>query len=185
MKINDIFVLVPAIIIPIISIFAPAGEINSPYRQDRTAEVAMLEINSSNDGVKVPDLLDCRLMVGKSAEENGIPENVIDKSLPHLAKTYADGEIFGKEDYGIVYFSGENASAVTSVWIHIKQTDFDECRELLSALYGEPYSVGEHPYVISNGGAVSWADFRDGGIRIRLSSASEREYSEIEFSLFE
>ncbi len=145
----------------------------------------MLPVNETNDGILIDDILDCKDMLGMTAEEAGIPETVIDtKSFP-VPKTYADGKIFGKKDYGVIYFSKNDSGEpdiVDSVWIHIKEMGFEQCREELVKLYGQPHDEGESPYVEADGGAVMWAEFRDGDTVIRLSNASERDYSELEIS---
>ena len=142
----------------------------------------MFPVNDSKDGVVIDDILECRHFIGKTAEEAGIQEYLIRKESYGLPQTYADGQIFGLKDYGIIYFSKDyegNTGPVESLWIHIKETGFEECREALQKLFGDPVSEGEEPYVEANGGAVMWADFRDDEYEIRLSSASEREYCEI------
>ncbi len=145
----------------------------------------MLPVNETNDGVLIEDILDCRDMLGKKPEEAGIPVTVIDtKSFP-VPKTYADGNIFGLKDYGVIYFSRDDAGEpdqADSIWIHIKGVGFEQCREELEKLYGKPFDEGETPYVEADGGAVMWAKFRDGDAVLRLSNASERDYSEIEIT---
>ncbi len=146
----------------------------------------MLSVNESKDGILIDDILECRHYIGKTCEEVGIPGSVIRKESYGLPQTYADGKIFGIKDYGIIYFSKDsegNIGPAESMWIHVKGIGFEECREELRKLFGEPVSEGEEPYVEVNGGAVMWADFRDGGFEIRLSNASEREYCEISISL--
>ena len=143
-----------------------------------------LPVNDTKDGVIIDDLIGCGSLLGLTADEAGIPRAVIDDSSGTIIKTYADGNIFGVKDYAVIYFergTDNDDHIISSIWIHIKGVGFDKCKEELSALYGEPYSQGEEPYVEANGGAVMWADFRDGDTLIRLSNASEREYDEIEF----
>ncbi|MBR2742148.1 MAG: hypothetical protein IKD89_01000 [Clostridia bacterium] len=164
------------------------GAKNEP--KNDTADAASIEsaegglpVNETNDGVNIDDLLDCAGFLGLTPQEAGIPNAVIDDSSGVIIKTYADGGIFGVKDYAVIYFArgadGEELR-VESVWIHVKGVGFDKCRGELAAKYGEPLFEGEEPYVEANGGAVMWAEFRDGDTVIRLSNASEREYDEIE-----
>ena len=143
----------------------------------------MFPVNETNDGILTDDILDCKDMLGMSAKEAGIPGTVIDtKSFP-VPKTYVDGKIFDTKDYGVIYFSKNDSGEpdkVDSIWIHIKGMGFDQCFEELKKLYGQPPDEGETPYVEADGGAVMWAEFQDGDTVIRLSNASERDYSEIE-----
>lgn len=146
----------------------------------------MLPINETKDGIVIDDILECRHFIGKTAEEAGIPDDVIKKESYGLPQVYADGQIFGSKDYGIVYFAKDsdgNTGAIDSLWIHVKETGFEKCQEELQKLFGDPVSEGEEPYVEANGGAVMWADFIDGEYDIRLSNGSEREYCEISISL--
>lgn len=145
----------------------------------------MLPVNDSKDGIVIDDILECRHFIGKTAEEAGIQESLIRKESYGLHQTYADGQIFGLKDYGIIYFSKDyegNTGLIDSLWIHVKGIGFEKCCEALQKLFGDPVSEGEEPYVEANGGAVMWADFRDGDLEIRLSNASEREYCEISIS---
>lgn len=142
----------------------------------------MLPVNETKDGIIVDDILECRHMIGKTAEESGIPESVISEKMHGFLQTYADGNIFGTKDYGIIYFAKAddgNPGIADSVWIHIKNTGYEDCYTELQKLFGDPISEGEEPYVEANGGAVMWAVFRDGEYELKLSSASEREYTEI------
>ena len=146
----------------------------------------MLPVNDSKDGIVIDDILECRHFIGMTAVEAGIPDEVIKKESYGLPRTYADGQIFGSKDYGIIYFSGNqegDTGPVESLWIHVKEIGFEKCREELQSLFGDPSSEGEEPYVESNGGAVMWADFSEGGYDIRLSNGSERDYCEISISL--
>lgn len=145
----------------------------------------MLPVNETGDGIQIDDILECRHMIGKTAEEAGIPESVIKEKYQGAFQTYADGKIFDGTDYGIIYFEKKddgNPGPVDSLWIHIKETGFEGCYEELQKLFGDPVSEGEEPYVEANGGAVTWAVFRDGEYELRLSNGSEREYSEISIS---
>ncbi len=167
------------ILISIMSLLSGCGA----SKERETAD--MLPVNETNDGILIDDILDCKEMLGKTPEEAGIPATVIDtKSFP-FPKTYADGNIFGIKDYGVIYFSKDDAGEpdkVDSVWIHVKGAGFEHYRDELEKLYGQPVDEGETPYVEADGGAVMWAKFQDGDIVIRLSNASERDYTEIEIT---
>ncbi len=143
----------------------------------------MFPVNETNDGILIDNILDCKNMLGMTAKEAGIPETVIDtKSFP-FPKTYADGKIFGMKDYGVIYFSKDDSGEpdkVDSIWIHVKEMGFEQCMEELERLYGQPLDEGETPYVEADGGAVIWAKFQNGDVILKLSDASERDYSEIE-----
>ena len=182
MTAKDRFIIAAAFVLPAVMGLRAAGEICVSGAAAQTAfaeETQMLEINSTNDGIIKEDLLDCRLMLRKTPAEAGIPETVISRSAV-FTKTYADGKAFDRTEYGVIYFS-ENGS-IDRIWLHIKETGFEECRRLLAERFGEPSSEGEHPYVLANGGAVRWAEFGDGDTAIKLSHASERSYCEIEFT---
>ncbi|MBR1443568.1 MAG: hypothetical protein IJ583_08550 [Firmicutes bacterium] len=145
----------------------------------------MLAVNETNDGVLINDLMSCTALLGKTAQQAGIPESVLNGLSTDTFRTYADGNIFGVKDYGIIYLSSDicddsQPPKVTRVWIHIKDLDYSKCREELIKLYGEPLMQGEEPYVEVNGGAVIWSEFTDNDTLIRLSCASERNYIEID-----
>ncbi len=143
----------------------------------------MLPVNETNDGVLIDDILDCKDMLGMTAKEAGIPETVIDTKTFPVPKTYAAGKILGMKDYGVIYFSKNDSGEpdkINHIWIHIKEKGFEQCRGELEKLYGQPFDEGETPYVEADGGAVVWAKYQDGDIILRLSNASERDYSEIE-----
>ncbi len=159
----------------------PEHETKAPADGDISG---MLPVNETGDGVKVADLMEARAFIGLTAREAGIPESVIAAS-EGMGKTYVDGRVFGEEDYAVIYFGADadgGPETVESVWLHVKNTPFEKCREELSALFGEPYDEGEEPYAEANGGAVMWARFSDGDTEVLLSGASERTYTEIEFS---
>lgn len=144
-------------------------------------ETGMLKINDSKDGIVMDDLLESIKMLGKTTQEIGIPRKVIDTKSKVTIKTYIDGNIFGMEDYGILFFdeTDDDQLVVERAWIHIKETSYDECKGLLSEKFGDPVEEGTIPYAEVNGGAVEWAFYQYEDVGIRLSSASERDYREL------
>lgn len=144
---------------------------------------SMMKMTDSKDGVLMDDLLESIDMLGKTATAIGIPVEAINSESALLNKTYIEGTIFETADYGVVYFDklgpGREDYLVTDIWLHIKNVDYDECKRLLSETFGDPIEEGESPYVAVEGGAVKWAIYRLEDIDIRLSSASERDYTEI------
>lgn len=144
-------------------------------------ETGRFILNDSKDGIVVDDLLESIEMLGKTAEEIGIPRKVINTESKVTIKMYIDGNIFGMEDYGILYFdeTDDDQFVVERAWIHIKKTSYDECKGRLSEKLGNPVEEGNTPYVEINGGAVEWAFYQYEDVMIRLSSASERDYREL------
>lgn len=144
----------------------------------------MININNTGDGVIVDDLLECVEMLGKTAAEIGIPSEVINDESKYYIKTYIDGNIFGTEDYGILHFddmgSTKDDYLAKSIWIHVKNVGYGECKRQLSIKFGNPIEEGENPFVEVDGGAVTWTLYKFQDIEIRLSSASQREYIEID-----
>ncbi len=148
----------------------------------KESETNMMQINDTKDGIIVDDLLECVDMLGKAATEIGIPKEVINNEKSYYIRTYVDGNIFGTKDYGILQFDVSNDQddyLAKSIWIHVKHVGYDKCKIQLSEKFGNPVGEGEKPYVEIDGGAVTWADYRLPGIGIRLSSASNRDYIEI------
>lgn len=95
----------------------------------------MLRLNDSKDGVLLDDLLDSLEMLGKTTEDTGIPIEALNMEINPIIKTYIDGNIFGTEDYGILYFDktddGERL-VVESIWIHIKNMSYADCKHQLT-----------------------------------------------------
>ncbi len=143
----------------------------------------LLKINDSKDGVVVDDLLDSMEMLGKTASEIGIPKEIIKTESKSFITTYLDGYIFGTKDYGILNFENLNKKSddylAKSVWIHIKELNYEESNKQLRERFGEPVEDGQNPYVKSGEGAVEWSIYRSNDIEIRLFSASERDYVEM------
>ncbi|MGB4610099.1 MAG: hypothetical protein ACOX3H_04860 [Saccharofermentanales bacterium] len=148
----------------------------------------MIKINNTGDGVIVDDLLECVEMLGKTAADIGIPSKVINDESKYYIKTYIDGNIFGTEDYGILHFddmgSTKDDYLAKSIWIHVKNVGYEECKRQLSIKFGNPIEEGENPFVEVDGGAVTWALYKFQDIEIRLSSASQRDYIEIDIEKF-
>ena len=144
-------------------------------------ETGMLKINDSKDGIVIDDLLESIKMLGITAEGIGIPRKVIDTESKVTIKTNIHGNIFGMEDYGILFFdeTDDDQLVVERAWIHIKETSYDECKGLLSEKFGDPIEKGDIPYAEVNGGAVEWSFYQYEDVGIRLSSASERDYREL------
>ena len=144
----------------------------------------MIKVNNTGDGVIVDDILECVEMLGKTAAEIGIPSEVINDESKYYIKTYLDGNIFGTEDYGILHFdergSAKSDYLAKSIWIHVKNVGYDECKIQLSNKFGDPIDEGDNPYVEVDGGAVTWTFYKFQDIEIRLSSASQRDYIEID-----
>ena len=149
----------------------------------KESETKMIGINDTRDGIIVDDILDCIDMLGKTAAEIGIPIGVINTESKYFTKTYIDGNIFGTKDYGVLYFdvvsNGKDDYLAESMWIHIKNISYNECKRQLSERFGNPISEGDNPYVEIDGGAVTWAYYQHPDVKIRLSSASKRDYVEI------
>lgn len=143
----------------------------------KESETEMIGINDTRDGIIVDDILDCIDMLGKTAAEIGIPIEVINTESKYFTKTYIDGNIFGTKDYGVLYFgvvsNGKDDYLAESMWIHIKNVGYNECKSQLSKKFGNPISEGDNPYVEIDGGAVTWAYYQHPDVRIRLSSASK------------
>ncbi len=150
---------------------------------DKASGTQMMQINDTKDGILVADILECIEMLGKTAQEIGIPREVINIESKSYIRTYVDGNIFGTKDYGILHFedmgTDKDGYLAKSIWIHIKNAGYDECKRRLSEKFGSPVDEGENPFVEVDGGAVTWAFYQFEDIEIRLSSASQRNYVEI------
>lgn len=70
-------------------------------------------------------------------------------------------------------------SVVESMHFFVDDADYDDLRELLIRTYGTPTDEGEEPYAESNGGAVLYCWFDHPAGTLRLSAASEYEFTEI------
>ncbi len=160
-----------------------ATESETQATEIKESEIKMTGINDTRDGIIVDDILDCIDMLGKTAAEIGIPIGVINTESKYLTKTYIDGNVFGTKDYGVLYFdvvsNGKDDYLAESMWIHIKNISYNECKRQLSERFGNPISEGDNPYVEIDGGAVTWAYYQHPDVKIRLSSASKRDYVEI------
>lgn len=140
-------------------------------------ESETMQINESKDGVIVGELLDCAEFLGQTASEIGIPKSVIKDDIV-FHKTYLDGTFLGKKDYAILYFD-ENSEKTDRLWIHIGESTFSECENILKERFGQETGSGEEPYAEVNGGAVLWRTYETDKLQIRLSTASQRTYAEI------
>lgn len=74
----------------------------------------------------------------------------------------------------------DGSSMVESMRFYVDTGSYDDLRQMLVDAYGDPTDEGEEPYVESNGGAVSycWFDYPAG--TLRLASASEYDFVEIQ-----
>ncbi|NLJ70420.1 MAG: hypothetical protein GX328_03015 [Clostridiaceae bacterium] len=166
------------------SLTTDKGSATNKQTSNKGGEMNKIRINATGDGIIVEDLLDCVEMLGKTAAEIGIPSEVINDESKYYIKTYIDGNIFGTEDYGILHFadvgSDKNDYLAKSIWIHVKNVGYDECKRQLSKKFGDPIEEGENPYVEVDGGAVTWTFYKYQDIEVRLSSASQRDYIEID-----
>ena len=131
------------------------GKKNETNKQtiNKESEISKIRINDTEDGIIVDDLLDCVEMLGKTAAEIGIPRKVIDTESKFYIKTYIDGYIFGTEDYGILHFDDIENNAedylAKSIWIHVKNVGYAECKRQLSIKFGNPIEEGENPLLRS------------------------------------
>lgn len=140
----------------------------------------LMRTNDTQDGIFVDDLLDSIEMLGKTASETGIPREVIDTESKFYIHTYLDGNIFGTKDYGILHFDEmEDDYLAKSIWIHIGNLGYDECKTQLSKKFGNSTEEGEEPFVEIDGGAVTWVIYRFQDIELRLSAASKRDFTEL------
>ena len=82
---------------------------------------------------------------------------------------------------GTVWFkSNTNGSVVESMKFYVENSSYDNLRELLVSAYGDPTEEGEEPYAESNGGAVLYCWFDHPAGSLRLSSADEYDFVEIQ-----
>jgi len=88
-------------------------------------------------------------------------------------------EVEGDGYSGAVYLDG---TRVEGFHLFIDGASYEELHAMLTERCGEATDEGEEPYAEANGGAVtySWFQYKTG--TIRLSSASERDYVEIEMT---
>ena len=127
------------------------------------------------------DVLSLYGWLGKSEEELGIDnEYIIAVTLCHEVEF--EGTLFGQEANGSVIFRPVGADKVQTaetVYIYSHALGYDDCREKLTELYGEPEYENEEPYVESLGGCVITCCFRNGSNKIKLETASERDYIDV------
>jgi|GEM_PF-3515979 len=117
-------------------------------------------------------------LLGKTPSQTDVNENYFTEKGMWQVLAF-DTLLFQKEAYGWIYFSGEGQLADT-VYVNSKQMNFKQCREALTARYGEPASEWETPYVEVNGGAQSGCRFQSEELLIELTHGSEREYIELQ-----
>ena len=120
-------------------------------------------------------------LLGKTPSQTGVNEKYFTEKGMWQVPAF-DTLLFQKEAYGRIYFSGEGQLADT-VYINSKQMSFEQCREALTARYGEPASEWETPYVEVNGGAQSGCRFQSEELHIELTHGSEREYIELQIKM--
>lgn len=61
-------------------------------------------------------------------------------------------------------------------YVESAELSYDDCREELTSLFGEPTFENEEPYVASLGGCVMTCEFENGEFIIKLETASERDF---------
>jgi hypothetical protein len=131
------------------------------------------------------NVLDSAGLLGKSVAESGIDEKYFQKEIFFELKF--GGKLFSKEagNCSIVYNQRDDEGEyfADTVYIYSYEVGFDEAAQELTKLYGEPTGTGEEPYVEANGGALSWADFENDGLKIKLNQGSENDYISITVKL--
>lgn len=131
------------------------------------------------------NVLDSAGLLGKSVAESGIDEKYFQKEIFFELKF--GGKLFSKEagNCSIVYNQRDDEGEyfADTVYIYSYEVGFDEAAQELTKLYGEPTGTGEEPYVETNGGALSWADFENDGLKIKLTQGSENDYISITVKL--
>ncbi|MCR5208240.1 MAG: hypothetical protein K6C14_07190 [Eubacterium sp.] len=127
------------------------------------------------------DVLTLGQWLGKTADETGANEKYFLEEYGSLKVSFA-GKLFEKDANGSVYFSSESGEFVqhaSTVYISASGLEYEECRDSLSELYGEPQNEHEEPFTEVKGGAVRRCFFYDGDNEIMLESASEKENIDI------
>ena len=143
--------------------------------------------NAQNEEAKVytfENVLDCAEFLGRDMNSLGVDEKYFSESV--YEKLDFTGNFFGVKADGTMFFSdeGENGEKVpTTAYISLRSLDYDTAVENLKTIYGEPTNSGEEPFARANGGAVLWTDFESEKYNIKLSSASERDYIELDVKL--
>lgn len=120
--------------------------------------------------------------LGKTPEQAGIDDKYVNKNPPfHSIAFFA--KLFGKNAHGTIEFSPVDTSAhiIDTVYVNTKELSYEECREKLIEIYGEPDFENEEPYVESLGGAVTTCEFKTEKYTATLKSASEESFIHITF----
>ena len=124
------------------------------------------------------DVLALSDWLGKSEAELGLEKEYINDSNT-LHSVAFNGKLFGAPADGSVNFrssSDDGKNVASTLYIFSYDLGYDDCKEKLIEKYGEFEYENEEPYVESLGGCVTTCVFKADGKRIKLESASERNY---------
>lgn len=150
-------------------------------REDAMQKAKALAGDLRNRYYPLEDLLATADWLGKTREETGIPAECMEEHI--YLKAGVIGNLFGQDAYGSVYFTDPKESEerrVEKIHLYTGKLTFPAMKEYLKAVYEEPVSDGEEPYVEVNGGAIQFAVFEaETGYRVRLTKGSIRSYVEL------
>ena len=133
---------------------------------------------SKNKTYEAGDVLGLTELLGKSEAELGLGKEYINDSLPSRTVEFT-GQLFGAKANGSINMRSETSGGeckVHSLYIFSHELGYDDCKEKLIEKYGSFEYENEEPYVESLGGCVTTCVFKSNGKRIKLESASERDY---------
>ena len=124
------------------------------------------------------DVLGLAELLGKSKAELGLGKEYINDSLPSRSVEFT-GKLFGAKANGSINMRSETSGGeckVYTLYIFSHELGYDDCKEKLTEKYGEYEYENEEPCVESLGGCVISCVFKSDGKRIKLETASERDY---------
>ncbi len=74
------------------------------------------------------------------------------------------------------WLSDSKLNGEKEAYVKSAELSYDDCKNELTSLFGEPTFENEEPYVASLGGCVMTCEFENGEFIIKLETASERDF---------
>ena len=124
------------------------------------------------------DAFDAAALLGKTAAQSGVNEKYFTERVGNQVLAF-DTALCGQPARGIVYFGDGGAEPASVVYLSGQALDFEQYKAALSERFGQPEYEGEEPFARANGGAVRYAVYKTDTLKLRLSAASERDYTEL------
>lgn len=90
-----------------------------------------------------------------------------------------EGKLFDAYAKGMVYID----PLEVHLFIDNIDLNLDDCSNNLTQLYGSNINWGEEPYVVSNGGAIYWEEYKTERGIIKIKSGSENDFYELVYEV--